>query len=117
MSDAPQITVRDLVNAFKREVLQGDLAPQRAAEIELKLSALLGNILEEIRNAEALYADVLLKCMESEGKANRAKVRAQTTPEYLRKQAAKDCHTLAVEMIRSLRGMLRMATEEMRLTR
>lgn len=118
MSDgnAP-VSVREIVNQIKREILSGDLTPHRASELEQKLSALLGNIMDEARNADALYAEVLAKHMGEQTKANRARILAETSPEFLRKRAVKDTHTLATELIRSLRSMLRMATEEMRLTR
>lgn len=110
-------SVRSMVNEFKREILAGDLTPHRASEIEQRLTALLGNIQDEQREADALYADVLAKHMREETKANRARILAETSPEFLRKRAVHDTHTHAVEMIRSLRGLIRMATEEMRLTR
>jgi hydrogenase maturation factor len=114
---AQPVSVRELVNSIKREILAGDLTPRRMSDLELTLSALLGNIQDEIRNADALYADVLLKCMREESKANRARILAETSPEYLRKRAASDCYKLAVELIRSLRSVGRQQVEEMRLAR
>lgn len=114
---AEPVSVRSIVNRIKQEVLAGELTPHKASSLERTLTALLGNILDEQRAADAAYNDVYAKHLREEGKANRAKVFAETSPEYLRKQAVKDTHTLATQMIISLRGMLRMSTEEMRLSR
>lgn len=110
-------SVRQRVNFFKAEILSGDLTPHRASEIEQQLTALLGNILDEQRIADSCYAEVYAAALREEKKANRAKVMAETSPQYLRKREVQDTHTLAVEMIRSMRGLVRMATEELRLTR
>lgn len=115
MSD---ITVRGMVRLIQVEVRDtSDLQPDRAAELVTKLSALVGNCNDEIRTADAEYAAVLLGLLESEEAANRAKIRAETTPAYARKREARDTKELAVELSRSLKYFLRSKEEEMRLTR
>ncbi len=79
------------------------------------LSALLGNCNDEIRKADASYAEVLLRFLESEDAANRAKVRAECSPEFQRKREARDTKELVIEMVRSLKYLLRSVEEEMRL--
>lgn len=116
-SVAAPVSVRSIVNRIKQEILAGDLTPHKASALERTLTALLGNIMDEQRAADASYADVYAAMMREHGKANRAKVFAETSPEFIRKQAVKDTHVLAQQLIISLRGMVRMATEEMRLTR
>lgn len=110
-------TVRDLVKAMQVEILRGDLQPTRATELLTKLTALLGSCFEEIREADHEYAVVLLQHLESETKANRAKIRAETTPEYSRKREARDTRDLVQELIGSLKYLLRSAEAEMRLSR
>ena len=110
-------TVRDLVRAIQREVRDTDLQPDRAADLLTKLTALIGNIADEQRDADAAYAVVLLRLLESEEAASRAKIRAETTPEYARKREARDMRELAIELIRSLKAYLRTKQDEMRLTR
>lgn len=111
------MTVRALVRDIQREVREtADLQPDRAAELLTRLSALLGNISDEIREADMAFNVVLLQHLESEEAANRAKIRAQTTPEYQRQREAKDLQTLAVELIRSLKYFLRVKSEEARLS-
>lgn len=110
------MTVRELVASIQKEML-GDLQPQRAAELLAKATALLGNCNSEIREADGQYAQVLLGCLNSETRANRARIVAETTPEYQRRQEARDTKELVVEMIRSLKYLLRAFEEEMRLSR
>lgn len=110
-------SVRDLIESYRREIRDTDLVPERAADLCAKLTALLGNVLGEIRDAEMAYNKVLLGLLDSEEKANHAKIRAQVTPEYQRWKEAKDAHTVTQELIRSLRQILRTTAEEMRLSR
>ncbi len=110
------MTVRKLVATAQTEIRDtADLQPERARALLAHLSALLGNINDEIRKADGAYADVLLRCLESEEAANRAKVRAECSPEFQRKREARDTKELAVELIRSLKYLLRSVEEEMRL--
>lgn len=111
------MSVRDLIENIRREVRDTDLQPTRAAELLTKLTALMGNVLSEINDAEMAYNRVLLDLLDQEKKANRAKIRAATTPEYSRAKQAKDTQVVVVEMIRSLRQILRTQAEEMRMTR
>lgn len=111
------MTVRDLVHAMQKEIRDTELQPSRAAELLTKLTALLGNCSDEIREADMAYNGVLLKHLEGEEAANRAKIRAQTTPEYARAREAKDTRELVIELVRSLKYFLKSAEEEMRLTR
>jgi hypothetical protein len=94
-----------------------DLQPGRAADLLAKTTALIGNCNAEIRDAEFQYAQVLLGHLNADGPANRAKIRAETTPEFQRRQEARDTKELVVEMTRSLKYILRAAEEELRLSR
>lgn len=110
-------TIREMVAEIQREVRDTELQPARAAEIQVTLTALMGNCHSEIREADAAYAVVLLACLETEEKANRAKIRAEISPEYARKREARDTKELVIELVRSLRHYLRCLQEEMRLSR
>lgn len=111
------MTVRDMIRAIQTEVrVTADLQPDRAAELLNRLTALLGNVNDEIREADAEYAVVLLQHLESEEAANRAKIRAETTPAYQRKREARDTKELAIELARSLKYFLKAKAEEMRLS-
>jgi hypothetical protein len=60
---------------------------------------------------------VLLKHLESEEAANRAKIRAETTPEYQRKREARDTKELAIELCRSLKYFLKAKQDEYQMSR
>ena len=111
------MTVRGYIKEIQVEIRESaDLQPDRAAELLNRLSSLIGNCNDEIREADAAFAVVLLKHLESEEAANRAKIRAETTPEFQRKREARDTRDLAVELMRSLKYFLKVKTEEMRMS-
>lgn len=110
-------TIRSMVKKIQVELRDTDVAPSRARELLIELTALSGNCSTEVRQAEAEYSAVLLKQLDSEEKANRAKIRAQNTPEHLRMREAKDTFVLVVEMIRSLKVVLKSQEEELRMAR
>jgi hypothetical protein len=110
------VSVRNLIRNMQREIRDGsDLSMDRAAELLTKLTALLGNVNDEIRQADADYAGVLLQHLETEEAVNRAKVRAELSPEYQRKREARDLKELTVELIRGLKFYLRSKQDELRL--
>lgn len=94
-----------------------DLLPDRAAILLNQLTGLIGNLNDEIRDADMAFAEVLLRLLESEEAANRAKIRAETTPEYRRKREARDLKELATELTRSLKYFLRSKSEEYQLSK
>lgn len=111
-------TVRELVKSYQREIQQtADLLPERAAELLMQLTSLMGNCADEIRAADSEYAVTLLHFLDTEKKANRAKIRAEISPEYQRKQEARDTKDLVVELARSLKYFLRAKSEELQLSR
>lgn len=115
---AETVTVRELVRSYQREIQQtADLLPDRAAELLMQLSALMGNIADEIREADSEYAVTLLHFLDTEKKANRARIRAEISPEFRRKQEARDTEKLVVELTRSLKYFLRVKSEEMQMSR
>lgn len=111
------MTVRDFVRSYQKEIRDTDLQPDRAAELLVKLTALMGNCNDQIREADADYAVILLSFLESDEAANRAKIRAETTPAYQRKREARDTKELVVELCRSLKYLLKSNEEAMRLAR
>lgn len=107
-------TIRDIIYEYQSEIAKGNLLPVRAGEIVTQLSALVGNCNEAIREADYKYNLVLLRHLEGEEKANRAKIRAECSKEYLDKREARDAKELVIEMIRSLKYLLRSYEEEIR---
>jgi hypothetical protein len=106
-----------MVRDIQDEVRGGDLPPDRARIVLNTLTSLMGNCLSELREADMAFNVVLLKHLDTDEAANRAKIRAETTPEYARKREARDTLTLVTEMTRALKVVLRSQEEEMRLTR
>lgn len=110
------MNVRDMV-AERTAEMATELPPARARQILIELTALYGNCLEDARKADHAYNVVLLRFLGADEAANRAKIRAETSLEYLEKRAAHDTLEIVMESIRSLKVMLRSLEEEMRLAR
>jgi hypothetical protein len=109
------MTVREMVKALQVEVRNGDLTPGRASEILNELAALFGNCKDAIRKADADYATVYASALVTEGKANRARIVAETTQEFQDRQEARDTLALVEQLIGALKYFLRSAEAEMRL--
>jgi len=114
---ASKPSVRDLVRRIQGELRDGALTPDLARESLVTLTALIGNVNDELRMADHAFKVVLLRCLDVHSKANRARIEAEVSPEYQRAREAKDTGTLVQEMIRSCRAYLRSLDEEMRLQR
>ncbi len=111
------MTIRDIVRDIQREIGRPELPPDRAAELLLKLTAIVGNCNDEIREADHAYSLVLLQFLDADEAANRAKIRAETSLPFMRKREARDTKELVIEMARSLKYFLKSQEEEMRLAR
>jgi hypothetical protein len=110
-------TIRDMVRQIQIEVRDTDLQPDRAADLLNRLTALLGNIADEQREADMAYDVLYLALYEEHGAANRARLYANVTPEYQRKREAKDTQEQAKQLTITLRQFLRTTSDEMRLAR
>ena len=80
------MTVRDLVASIQTEMRTTSLEPERVAEMLGKATALIGNCSDAMREADVHYNIVLLRYLDADEAANRARIRAETSPEYLRKR-------------------------------
>lgn len=112
-----QPSVREMVREIQVEVRGGDLPPDEARKALNTLTSLIGNCNDEMREADMAYKVVLLHHLDGEEAANRARIRAETTPEYRRAREAKDTRELVIEMVRSLKCVLKSQQDEMGLTR
>jgi hypothetical protein len=111
-----QLTVRDRIAAIQKSLRDGSVTPALARESLVQLTALYGNVLEEQRDADHEYKLVLLGCLQSDEAANRARIRAEVTPQFQRARAAKDMEKLVIELVRSCKKYLSSLDEEMRLS-
>jgi hypothetical protein len=110
-----QLTVRDRIAAIQKSLRDGSVTPALARESLVQLTALYGNVLEEQRDADHEYKLVLLGCLQSDEAANRARIRAEVTPQFQRARAAKDMEKLVIELVRSCKKYMRNLSEEMRM--
>jgi hypothetical protein len=110
-------TVRERVKAIQKDLRDGALTPDLTRESLVTLTALSGNVADELRTADLAYKVVLRTAFEHEGKANRARLIAETSAEYQRMREAKDAEHLVEQMIISCRAYLRSLDTEMRLAR
>ena len=111
------MSVRERIKKIQAELRDGALTPDLTRESLVTLTALLGNVADEQREADHEFKLILLGCMQTEKKADRARIAAEVTPQFMRAQEAKDTANLVIEMIRSCKCYLRSLDEEMRLSR
>jgi hypothetical protein len=107
----------DRIAAIQTQLAEGALTPDTARESLVKLTALLGNVHDLQRKADHDYKLVLLGCMKGQKAASRARIEAETTPQYDEARKAADLAKLVIENIRSLKQYMRSLDEEARLTR
>ena len=112
-----QPSVRERVSNIQKQLRDGALTPDLTRESLVTLTALLGNVNAELMTADLEYKHVLRAAYESEQKANRARMVAETSVQYARMREAKDTRELVIEMIRSCRAYVRSLDEEMRLAK
>jgi hypothetical protein len=110
------MSVRERVRSIQKSLRDGALTPDLTRESLVQLTALLGNVNDEQREADHEYKLVLVGALSTEKRANRARIVAETSPQYTRAREAKDTAGLVIEMIRSCRAYLRSLDEEMRLS-
>lgn len=111
------VSIRERVKDIQKELRDGALSPDLARESLVTLTALLGNCTDEYRGADLAYKPILLKCLNSGGAANKARIEAECSPEYARLREAKDTTEQVKQMIVTCRAYLRSLDEEMRLAR
>lgn len=111
------VSVRDMLRTAQSELVRGEVLPARARELLMHCTGLLGFVLEEIIESEVGYNQTLLELLNTNEAANRAKIRAKTTPEYTRLLRAEKAHEFAQELIRSSKVFLRSLDSEMGLSR
>ena len=109
-------SIRERIAAIHAQQLRGQTTPSEAAQWLATLGALVGNVLQEIREAEADFNVVYVQQLDTEGKANRAKIRAELTDEYKRLREARDTLKLVESMTASLKYLLKAHESEMRLS-
>lgn len=90
------------------------LSPARSCELLAKLTALMGNVTEEVTIAELAYNKILSDEYAKEQTANRAKIQAQATGQYERLRHAKDAAYVVEKLTQSLKVIIRQQESEFR---
>lgn len=111
------MTIRERIRHIQAAVLSDGATPEIVREADMTLSALLGNVHQEQRIADQEYKLVLLGCLQGAEAANRARIRAEVTPQYMRAREAKDVAEELKQLSISCRGYLRSLNEELRLAK
>ena len=106
------MTIRERIKTIQNEISKGNLHPTRSAQILSELSALYGNVNEEITTRQLDYQKKLLEELEKDQTARKAELLAQTTEEYRLFREAKDTQMLVQEMIRSQKYLIRCYSDE-----
>ena len=106
-----------MLEDYQNEILNKDLAPDRAVSILTRLSAVYGNVNDEILKTDLAFNRVLKDALEANEKANRAMIQAKTTKEYEAMMVAKNCEKELLALIRSLNRFLKVKEDEMRTTK
>jgi hypothetical protein len=109
--------IKARVRAIEEKLADGSLEPATAREFLMALTGLGGPVANELRRTEMTYNHVLLTMLGGEEAANRARIRAQCSPEYGVYREAKDLSEQIRQLIISCRGYLRSLDEEARLAR
>jgi hypothetical protein len=107
--------IRPMVNAIHKRMLAGYATPHDAAEDLVQATALMANVHKDVREADHAYAVVLLRFLDADEAAARARIRAETSLEYLRKREAKDMGTFLEETVRTLKTLVKLEESQMRM--
>ena len=110
-------TIREMVKRIQTEMLRGEVAPLRGADLTVQLAGLLGNLTDEIVAANHGYSIVRRTLFRTLGTASAAKIEGEATEEFQRKATAEAMKGDVQELINALKALGRVATEEMRLSR
>lgn len=105
-------TIREMLNEWQSEILNKDLAPDRAAEILVSLASIYGNINEQILKTEMAFNRLLNDALNTNEKANRATIRAKTTKEYENWRIAVNSEKELLALIRSINRLLKVKETE-----
>lgn len=108
-------TTREIVTEIQVECRDTEVLPLRAAEMLATVTAIMGNLNQELREADLAYDVKYLELFRIHEAANRARLFANVTSEYVRKREAKDTQEEAKQLVITLRQILRTHGDEMRL--
>jgi hypothetical protein len=99
------MTITEQIDEYRnRMASSGNLTLDEASQMLVELSALLGNINEEIRKTQNIYLNKLALILnDPKVPVARAMIQIQITPEWQRWDKAKGYEKFTIEMIRALK--------------
>jgi hypothetical protein len=108
------MTTRELINTYRQRFLHAEQVTRlEASEALVELSALLGNINDEIRRCDQLYYRRFDELLSSEKISfNRAEIKMRASDEYNNLQEAKNLLEMSLELIGSLKYLCRGLDDE-----
>lgn len=107
------MSIREMIATIQKELRDTDLSPARASELLNQLSALLGNVNDEVIDRQMTYNCIILIEAEKQTVA-KARLVAETQGEYKQLLIAKATKELVESMIGSLKYYLRSKEHEYR---
>jgi hypothetical protein len=107
------MTIRETINEYRNKIRDcSNLGPSEASKYLVELSALTGNVNEELLKVMMDYNYKKSEFLTEIKSVAKAEVKAQCTEEYRRLQEVKGYRDLIVELIRSLKYFLRSLEDE-----
>lgn len=109
------VDVRKHIEDIRQEVLETDLQPGRAAELMAKLTSLYSNVLDELAADIFVFNKVEAGFVVTEPTAARAKALARATVQYSALLSSQHLEKSTLQMMQSLKALVKFKQEEMRL--
>jgi hypothetical protein len=108
------MTIRDIINSYRQKLGNtGGLTRLEASQILVELSALIGNINDEIRTRDMAYYKRFDELISNEKiSVAKAEIKMRAGVEYNALMEAKNLLELSMEMIRSLKYFCRSVDDE-----
>lgn len=108
------MNTKELIEKIQLEVIETDLSPLRAGELLAQLSSLLGNVTEALATVEMAYNIKMAEILKENPVVAKARIIAQTTKEYENLLRIGGYERTVLEMIRSLKYLIKIKMEEYR---
>lgn len=108
------MNTRELIEKIQVEVITGDITPSRAGELVAQLSSLLGNVNVALNSLQMVYNKKLAEILKEQKTVTKAHIIAETTKEYEQLLDLKGIREMVMEMIRSMKILVKIKLEEYR---
>lgn len=105
---------RELIEKIQAEVITGDTTPSRAGDLVAQLSSLLGNVNVALNGVQMIYNKKLAEILIDQKTVTKARIIAETSEEYEALLDLKGIREMVMEMIRSMKILVKIKLEEYR---